>query len=300
MSGVNDKCRGGVLDKDALGELEAGGEIELATRSLQIQSKRFYIDVKQNRRGRFVKIAEVGTGGRKSRILMAMSTAAEFRDKLTDFNKFYSDLGTSGSGDGARGEEDAANGETGKLKTESMTKDNRRYFLDLKENSRGRFLRITQQLNPTGLRSQVALPAQGIIEVRDKLTELLEEFGTDDHADGTPELPETNSMRVDNKMFYFDVGSNRRGVFLRVSEVRTNLRTAITLPEHSWARFRDILNEYVEHSSSAAASDSPDSRKHGKKTISAGEESIGGNENIGGDVKVEDIKCDAASSADTE
>lgn len=33
------------------------------------------------------------------------------------------------------------------------------------------------------------------------------------------ELPESRSMRVENKMFYFDVGSNRRGVYLRVSEV---------------------------------------------------------------------------------
>jgi hypothetical protein len=35
------------------------GEEELATKTLHIQSKRFYLDVKQNRRGRFIKIAEV-------------------------------------------------------------------------------------------------------------------------------------------------------------------------------------------------------------------------------------------------
>jgi len=34
-------------------------EEELASRTLQIQSKRFYLDVKENRRGRFLKIAEV-------------------------------------------------------------------------------------------------------------------------------------------------------------------------------------------------------------------------------------------------
>lgn len=32
---------------------------ELATKMLQIQSKRFYIDVKQNRRGKYIKVAEV-------------------------------------------------------------------------------------------------------------------------------------------------------------------------------------------------------------------------------------------------
>ena len=32
--------------------------------------------------------------------------------------------------------------EDGKLKSEMMIKDNRRYYLDLKENARGRFLRV--------------------------------------------------------------------------------------------------------------------------------------------------------------
>jgi len=33
--------------------------------------------------------------------------------------------------------------EDGKLKSEVMVKDNRRYYLDLKENQRGRFLRVS-------------------------------------------------------------------------------------------------------------------------------------------------------------
>lgn len=32
---------------------------ELATKTIVIQSKRFYLDVKQNQRGRFIKFAEV-------------------------------------------------------------------------------------------------------------------------------------------------------------------------------------------------------------------------------------------------
>jgi len=40
---------------------EGSDEEELASKTLQIQSKRFYLDVKQNRRGRFIKIAEVPT-----------------------------------------------------------------------------------------------------------------------------------------------------------------------------------------------------------------------------------------------
>ncbi len=33
------------------------------------------------------------------------------------------------------------------------------------------------------------------------------------------ELPESRYVHVGNKNFYFDVGSNNRGVFLRISEV---------------------------------------------------------------------------------
>ena len=42
-----------------LGQQGQQTEQELATKMLQIQSKRFYLDVKQNRRGRFIKVAEV-------------------------------------------------------------------------------------------------------------------------------------------------------------------------------------------------------------------------------------------------
>ena len=41
------------------------GVQELATKMLHIQSKRYYIDVKQNRRGKFLKIAEVGVSSRQ-------------------------------------------------------------------------------------------------------------------------------------------------------------------------------------------------------------------------------------------
>lgn len=38
-------------------------------------------------------------------------------------------------------------------------------------------------------------------------------------ADGLDGLPEPQHLRVENKIFYFDVGQNRRGVFMRISEV---------------------------------------------------------------------------------
>lgn len=211
-------------------------ETELGSKMLQIQSKRFYIDMKQNRRGRFIKVAEIAADGRRTQVYLALSTAAEFRDHLTEFSVFYSSLGPTNI---------ESVPENGKLKSEMMIKDSRRYFLDLKENARGRFLRVSQTVLRGGLRSQVAIPAQGMIEFRDALTDLLDEFGTEDNVQHI-ELPAGRHMRVENKNFYFDVGQNERGVYMRISEVKANFRSSVTVPERSWARFRDIFAEYVD------------------------------------------------------
>ncbi|XP_005375510.1 PREDICTED: transcriptional activator protein Pur-beta-like, partial [Chinchilla lanigera] len=121
-----------------------GGEQEtqeLASKRLDIQNKRFYLDVKQNAKGRFLKIAEVGAGGSKSRLTLSMAVAAEFRDSLGDFIEHYAQLGPSSPEQLAAGAEEGG-GPRRALKSEFLVRENRKYYLDLKENQRGRFLRI--------------------------------------------------------------------------------------------------------------------------------------------------------------
>ncbi|PSN30800.1 Transcriptional activator protein Pur-alpha [Blattella germanica] len=129
------------------------------------------------------------------------------------------------------------------LKSETMYKENKRYHLDLKENTRGRFLRVVQTIARGGPRTQIAIPAQGMIEIRDALTDLLKEFGSDENAFKS-ELPEARNIRVENKIFFFDIGQNKRGVYMRISEVKGGFRTAITIPEKSWQEFTDIFSDF--------------------------------------------------------
>lgn len=42
------------------------------------------------------------------------------------------------------------------------------------------YTQVSQTITRGGPRSQIAIPAQGMIEFRDALTDLLEEFGTND------------------------------------------------------------------------------------------------------------------------
>ncbi|XP_066507056.1 transcriptional regulator protein Pur-beta [Hoplias malabaricus] len=245
---------------------------ELASKRLDIQNKRFYLDVKQNSKGRFIKIAEVGAGGSKSRLTLSMSVAAEFRDYLGDFIEHYAQLGpsspeqiaqSSGGGDDS--------GPRRALKSEFLVRENRKYYLDLKENQRGRFLRIRQTVNRGpgpgfgvtgpgvggGLQAgqTIALPAQGLIEFRDALAKLIDDYGGDDDelsgggggaAAGYGELPEGTSIMVDSKRFFFDVGANKYGVFLRVSEVKPSYRNSITIPFKAWSKFGGAFCRYAD------------------------------------------------------
>jgi hypothetical protein len=172
-----------------------------------------------------------------------MSTANEVKDHLTEFSDHYATLGpvTSTTNDPRH---DII------LKNVVIVKENRRYYLDLKENKRGRFVKMSMTM-PTLFRNkpQVVIPAQGIIEIRDIMTELLDEFGTSDGEKETT-IPDAAAMRADNKMFYFDVGKNRRGTFMRISEVRPTIRMAVTIPEQSWPKFCSILTELMDKTNS--------------------------------------------------
>ncbi|NXC25536.1 PURA protein, partial [Campylorhamphus procurvoides] len=165
---------------------------ELASKRVDIQNKRFYLDVKQNAKGRFLKIAEVGAGGNKSRLTLSMSVAVEFRDYLGDFIEHYAQLGPSQPPELAQ----AADEPRRALKSEFLVRENRKRFLRVRQTvNRGPGLGSTQG-------QTIALPAQGLIEFRDALAKLIDDYGVEEEP---AELPEGTSLTVDNKRFFFDV-----------------------------------------------------------------------------------------------
>jgi len=126
-------------------DVPVGAQGDLASRTLVLESKRFYLDVKENQRGRFIKIAEISADGRKNQILMTFSTAALFSQNLVQFIDFYRDLEKL----------DPDNLRQGELKSEVMYKDDKKYHMDLKENARGRFLKVSETFTRGYSRFQV-------------------------------------------------------------------------------------------------------------------------------------------------
>ena len=66
-------------------------------------------------------------------------------------------------------------------------------------------------------------------------------------AEDQPDLPQPKSMRVENKMFYFDVGQNRRGMYMRISEVVSpNYHQRVHVPSlQAFAQSHHVFCRYV-------------------------------------------------------
>jgi hypothetical protein len=217
---------------------------ELESKTILIQNKRFYLDVKENNRGRFLKIAEVTPGGHKNRVTMAMHILPEFRDLLSDFIDHYASLGPSTVEADQEAGEDVANRRP--LKTARIMRGQRRYFLDLKENVRGRYLRVRAPGQNNDMPQQViVVPASGMIEFRDTLTGLIEQYGVDEeeHEEDVDNLPQSATIGSRrSKVFYMDVGKNPRGTYVRMTEQSANYRQSITVPDR---HFRAIGEWYL-------------------------------------------------------
>ncbi|NXF72130.1 PURA protein, partial [Sclerurus mexicanus] len=192
---------------------------------------------------RFLKIAEVGAGGNKSRLTLSMSVAVEFRDYLGDFIEHYAQLGPSQPPELAQAADEPVEEEPAELpEGSSLTVDTKRFFFDVGSNKYGVFMRVSE-VKPT-YRNSITVP----YKVWAKRSS-----GTSAPPPPPPpveeepaELPEGTSLTVDNKRFFFDVGSNKYGVFMRVSEVKPTYRNSITVPYKVWAKFGHTFCKYSD------------------------------------------------------
>ena len=97
---------------------------------------------------------------------MTFSTAALFSQNMIKFIEFYSDLSKLNPDNLSKGE----------LKSEVMYKDDKKYHMDLKENARGRFLKVSETFTRGYSRFQVFIPAEGMREFQQNLGELIDEY----------------------------------------------------------------------------------------------------------------------------
>ena len=134
---------------------------------------------------------------------------------------------------------------------ETFNQGRRRYYVDLRQNDRGRFLKVTML---AGSKTFIAIPGDYISTFRDHLVSLLDKFvhEIDDWKKTSESLPPRNNrpppppppqatqvastdsreLRCDGKRFYFDVDHNDRGTFIKLSEVSAVIHSGMTQCTH--------------------------------------------------------------------
>jgi len=218
------------------GGASSGGGGDLASRALVLENKRFYLDVKENTRGRFIKMAEISPDGRKNQILMTLPTAALFRQHLVAMIEFYQELDSV----------DPEHLTQGELRSEVMFKDDKKYHVDLKENARGRFLKVSETFTRGYSRFQIFIPAEGMEEFNHHLKELIEQYDVDGEVEEAATTPQSRHLKIENKNFYFACKKNAKGRYITISEVKGNFKNTILVPESGWEDFREVFEDYTK------------------------------------------------------
>jgi hypothetical protein len=235
-----------------------GEEVDIASVSLDAEGVQLIVELKKNNRGKFLKLIDNKNDSRKQRIILSLSCAWHLCEKLNLLIDELKQLPPYNPDDLVTAQKNVKtlSGKPvavpayleGRLKSESIIIENRRYYLDLKENSRGRFLYIT--LMTQRVRVQISLKADGIVDLLNCIKHIIDDnCSKDEVEDNKSDLLsqlKSQAFRSDRKMYYFDVGANFGGLFCRVSEVTSNYRTAITIPESRWVQFQDIMTEYID------------------------------------------------------
>lgn len=249
-----------------------GADVELLCKTLQVEHKLFYFDLKENPRGRYLKISEK-TSATRSTIIVPFSGISWFLDL---FNYYV-------------------NSEDQELFSKELQLDTKVFYFDIGENRRGRFLKVSEA-SVSRNRSTIIVPAgssrdEGWAAFRNILAEIneasrlfllpnqqnsesSERLLSDDvgagfisghntqpttsselNVDRSVDLPAQDEIgnlgvskviRADQKRFFFDLGNNNRGHFLRISEVAGSDRSSIILPLSGLKQFHEIVGHFVE------------------------------------------------------
>ncbi|KAA0055736.1 hypothetical protein IC582_003179 [Cucumis melo] len=304
--GIGGTTAGGVAAGGGAGS-GGGNDVELMCKTLQVEHKLFYFDLKENPRGRYLKISEK-TSATRSTIIVPFSGIPWFLDL---FNYYI-------------------NSDDPEVFSKELQLDTKAslflfflfcflvylfvlvgqllpflcthfafqvFYFDIGENRRGRFLKVSEAsvsrnrstiIVPAGsnrdegwsaFRNILAdineasrlfiLPNQENSEHSERLAGLSDDVGagfisghssqsgptSDLNVDRQVDLSAQDEMgnlgvskviRADQKRFFFDLGSNNRGHFLRISEVAGADRSSIILPLSGLKQFYEIVGHFVE------------------------------------------------------
>lgn len=242
---------------------------ELDSLTIEMRSgKKLFVDVKENQRGKFIRVAEAfgrmgrsfgnRQGGGGGRIIMRLKVAKEMSERLDEFNDAAEQhIETSEKREESKTEAAADTkpvvGRVKPVQTAVVLDEGRRYFLDLlpsRFKGREPLLRITMNNPASGLRNSISVESGEAPFIKKALDMMVEKFydGQEEQKDKEETELARHSVRFGRRTFFFEPGSQARGKFIRVTEVCMRdgqaMRNSLLLPDKVLAQFSKILSDY--------------------------------------------------------
>ena len=259
---------------------------------LQLESKFFYLDLKENQRGYYLKVSEKGAARERSTIVVPHDGVPYFAELF----RFYAQGGV----------------EAGAATAKNLQLESKVFFFEVGENPRGRYLRINEGADPPRGRSQLIVPSGGDDDeawghFADKLDgirgtlDMLEPHPAEATAGGAGVAGADNSnslfsqpfggagaaataaprvaptinatvssqrpspatvttqggggshvVRSGHKRFFFDVGSNPRGTYMRITEASVSGRMSLMVPQEAFQQFYEAFTNCLAVASNVA------------------------------------------------
>ncbi|CAI0384120.1 unnamed protein product [Linum tenue] len=240
-----------VVTPGAAGVVGGGGnDVELMCKTLQVEHKLFYFDLKENPRGRYLKISEK-TSSTRCFILTLGKTEGDVFSRynlvlILAYIPYVSEASVSRNRStiivpaGTSRDEGWA---SFRNILADINEASRLYMLSNQQNSESseRLVGLSDDVGAgfiSGHSTQQPAPPTSELNV-DRAVDLptQDEIGN---------LGVSKVIRVDQKRFFFDLGSNNRGHFLRISEVAGSDRSSIILPLSGLKQFHEIVGHFVE------------------------------------------------------
>ncbi|EEE54275.1 hypothetical protein OsJ_01179 [Oryza sativa Japonica Group] len=250
-----------------------GGDVELVSKTLQFEHKLFYFDLKENPRGRYLKISEKTSSTRSTIIVPSPASPGvllrywgeQERPLPQDcinvlYNVFeknvyktaYKEQVSEASVNRNRSTIIVPAGSSGEEGWEAF----RNVLLEI-NNEASRLYVLPNHPNQQHLEPPERLPGlsddvgAGFIAGHGSQSASGPEVDVERLVDLPPQeeisgMGMSKVIRADQKRFFFDLGSNNRGHYLRISEVAGADRSSIILPLSGLKQFHEMVGHFVD------------------------------------------------------
>lgn len=236
-------------------------------------SKRIFVALCENDRGRFIKLSD-GRG----KIIVPADGIAQMRDALValetavaNHNAATNGNATNANGPNAAGASGVTHGgphaddsKSDLIDAQRFLSEGRKFYFDVLENARGRYVKISQS---STRRVTMIMPVNGLSLLREGVDMLLEKSPPDttvtdpssvhritrtveritpmqDGGSVTVNVVQ-REIRVLGKRVIFESGANRRGSYIKIMENSGTQRMTIMLPHSAVPEMIELLREVV-------------------------------------------------------